>query len=57
MQFNVKDQEYFLSFSEDDKRFYLIAPTPSGMQHIPVYMDDGKWERIGEREPRTPRVQ
>jgi hypothetical protein len=57
LQFQVNEQEYFLTFSEDEERFYLIQPTETGLQRIPVYNDAAKWERAGKREKRTPRVQ
>jgi hypothetical protein len=57
VQFQVKEQEYFLTLSEDDGQFYLIQPTITGLQRIPVYNDGAKWERIGKQERRTPRVQ
>ena len=57
MQFTVNNQEYFLTFAEDEKRRFLIFPTATGMTHIPVYVDVTKWERIGDRERRTPRIQ
>jgi len=57
LQFQVKEQEYFLTFVEEENRFYVISATPTGMQRIPVYVDAAKWERIGGREKRTPRVQ
>jgi hypothetical protein len=57
VQFQVKEQEYFLTLSEDDGQFYLIQPTETGLQRIPVYNDAAKWERAGKREKRTSRVQ
>ena len=39
VQFKVKDQEYFLAFVEDEKRWYVFAPSPTEMQRIPVYVD------------------
>ena len=57
MQFQVKEQEYFLTLSEDDGRFYLIQPTETGLQRIPVYVDDAGWERVGKRIKGMQRVQ
>ena len=57
MQFQVKEQEYFLTLSEEDGQFYLIQPTTTGLQRIPVYNDGAKWERAGKQERRKPRVQ
>ena len=57
MQFEVKEQEYFLTLSDEDGHFYLIQPTATGLHKIPVYVDGAKWERAGKQERRTPRVQ
>jgi hypothetical protein len=43
LQFQVKGQEYFLAFVEDEKRWYLFAPAGDGVQRIPVYVDAVKW--------------
>ena len=47
MQFRIKDQDYFLAFIEDEKRWYVMAPTPEGVHRIPVYVDAVKYERAG----------
>lgn len=45
MQFKVKGQEYFLAFVEQEKRYYLFAPTQDGVQRIPVYVDGAKYDK------------
>jgi len=57
VQFQIKGQEFFLTFAEDEQRLYVVTPTSDGVHKIPVYVDAAKWERIGGREKRTPRVQ
>ena len=57
MQFQVKEEEYFLTFAEDEGRYYLLQPTETGLQRIPVYADDVKWERAPKQERRKLRVQ
>lgn len=57
MQFQVKEEEYFLTFAEDEGRYYLLQPTETGLQRIPVYVDGAKWERVGKQQRRTPKVQ
>lgn len=57
MQFLVNEQEYFLTFAEDEERLYLLQPTETGLQKIPVYVDAPKWERAAKQERRKPRVQ
>jgi hypothetical protein len=43
LQFQIKGQEYFLAFVEQEKRWYVFAPTPEGVHRIPVYVDAVKW--------------
>jgi hypothetical protein len=46
LQFEVKGQAYFLNFAEDEARWYVFAPTLTGITRIPVYVDAVKWERF-----------
>jgi len=39
LQFEVKGQPYFLAFVEDERKWYVFAPTPAGVRRIPVYVD------------------
>ena len=43
LQFQIKDQEYFLAFVEQEKRWYVFAPTPEGLHRLLVYVDAVKW--------------
>jgi hypothetical protein len=52
LRFEVKGQEYFLAFVEQENRFYVFAPTATGMQKMPVYVDAAKWRLAGDAEPR-----
>ena len=45
MNFQVKGQEYFLAFVEDERKWFVFAPGTEGVQRIPVYMDAAKTER------------
>ena len=47
MQLQVKGQEYFLAFVEDERRWYLFAPAEQGVQRIPVYVDVAKYDKPG----------
>jgi hypothetical protein len=47
LQFKVKDKEYFLAFVEQERRWYVFAPTAQGVYRIPVYVDPVKYERAG----------
>jgi hypothetical protein len=50
LQFQVKGQEYFLAFVEDERRWYLFSATPQGVHRTPVYVDAAKWERMDHSE-------
>ena len=39
MEFEVNGQKYFLAFVEDERRWYVFAPTAGALNRIPVYID------------------
>jgi len=39
LQFEVNGQPYFLAFVEEERRWFVFAPTTSGVRRIPVYVD------------------
>ena len=45
MQFEVNGTQYFLTFVEDERRWYVFSPTVSGVRRIPVYVDGRARER------------
>ena len=47
MQFEVNGQDYFLNFVEDERRWFVLVPTETGVTRIPVYIDVQDYERIG----------
>jgi hypothetical protein len=47
LQFQVNGKEYFLAFVEDERRWYVFAPSAEGMHRIPVYVDAASYERGG----------
>ena len=50
MQFEINGQEYFLNFLEDERRWFVLVPSETGVNRIPVYVDGSKYERIGTAE-------
>jgi len=50
LRFQVKGQEYFLAFVEDERQWFVFAPTPQGMHRIPVYVDAVKYSRNASEE-------
>jgi hypothetical protein len=53
LQFKIKDQDYFLAFVEQEKRWYVFAPTSEGVNRIPVYVDAAKYQKAGILETET----
>ena len=53
LQFKIKDQDYFLAFVEQEKRWYVFAPTSEGVNRIPVYVDGVKYQKAGILETET----
>jgi hypothetical protein len=47
LQFEVNGQDYFLNFADDEAYWYVLAPTLTGIQRIPVYVDSPSYERFG----------
>lgn len=47
LQFEVNGQVYFLNFEDQEKQWFLIRPTNTGVLAIPVYVDAVKYERFG----------
>jgi hypothetical protein len=43
LQFKIKGQDYFLAFVEQERRWYVFAPTAQGVHRIPVYVDAEKY--------------
>jgi len=50
LQFEVNGQDYFLNFMEDERRWFVLVPTETGVNRIPVYVDGSKYERTGVSE-------
>ena len=53
MQFRVKNQDYFLAFVEQEKSWYVFAPTAQGVHRIAVYVDAVKYEKPTALETET----
>jgi hypothetical protein len=45
LEFEVNGQTYFLAFVQEERRWYLFAPTQAGVQRIPVYVDAAEYGR------------
>jgi hypothetical protein len=43
LQFKIKHQDYFLAFVEQERRWYVFAPTAQGVHRIPVHVDAAKY--------------
>jgi hypothetical protein len=53
VHFQIKGQDYFLTFVDQEKCWYVFAPTPQGVHRIPVYVDAAKHEKPGMLETET----
>jgi hypothetical protein len=47
LQFEFNGQDYFLNFAEDEAYWYVLVPSLTGVQRIPVYVDSPSYERFG----------
>ncbi len=39
MDFQIREQTYFLSLAEDERRWEVFVATPTGPRPVPVYVD------------------
>ena len=46
MNFEVNGQMFFVNFVPEEGRWYCYAPTPHGIQRIPVAMDEAPFENF-----------
>jgi hypothetical protein len=53
LQFQIKGQDFFLAFVEQEKRWYVFSPRAQGINRVPVYVDAVKYERAGILETET----
>ena len=44
MNFEVNGQMFFVNFVPEEGRWYCYAPTPGGVQRLPVSMDTAPFE-------------
>jgi hypothetical protein len=47
LQFEINGEVYFLNFAEEQGKWFVVKPTATGVQAIPVYVDSAKYERFG----------
>jgi len=46
LRFEVNGQMFFVNFIPEEGRWYCFAPTATGVQRIPVSMDDSPFEEF-----------
>jgi hypothetical protein len=46
LNFEVNGQMFFVNFVPEEGRWYCYAPTPNGVQRIPVAMDAAPFENF-----------
>jgi hypothetical protein len=57
MDFQVREETYFLGLAEDERRWLFFVSTPKGMRPIPIYVDGpeaGPLVVLQEESPRMP---
>ena len=47
MQFEINGQTYFLTFVEDERRWYVFVPSAKSVERILVYVDAVEYEGPG----------
>jgi len=47
LQFEINGQTFFLTFVEDERRWYVFVPGAKSVERIPVYVDAVKFEGSG----------
>ena len=50
MHFEVNDQMYVMNFVPAEGRWYVLAPTETGVVRIPVAMDEPVYDTFGFSE-------
>ena len=53
MQFQVKGQEYFLEYIDEEHSWFVFTQVADGLQRIPVYVDGKKVRGASARKPST----
>jgi hypothetical protein len=49
MQFQVKGQEYFLEFIDEERSWFVFTQIGDGLQRIPIYVDGKKRTAFGSK--------
>jgi hypothetical protein len=53
MQFQVKGQDYFLEYIDEEHSWFVFTQSLDGLQRIPVYVDGKKVRGASTRKPST----
>jgi hypothetical protein len=51
MQFQVKGQDYFLEYIDEEHSWFVFTQALEGLQRIPVYVDGKKVRGASTRKP------
>ena len=55
-QFQVKGQEYFLEYIDEEHSWFVFTQSGDGLQRIPVYVDSKKQDRAARKYKGTPKL-
>jgi hypothetical protein len=56
MQFQVKGQEYFLEFIDEERSWFVFTQIGEGLQRIPIYVDGKRVGRVARKFKGTPQL-
>ena len=56
MQFQVKGQEYFVEYIDEEHSWFVFTQSGDGLQRIPVYVDSKKQDRAARKYKGTPKL-
>jgi hypothetical protein len=56
MQFQVKGQDYFLEYIDEEHSWFVFTQAGDGLERIPVYVDGKKQDRAARKYKGTPKL-
>jgi len=57
MQFQVKGQDYFLEYIDEEHSWFVFTQTGDGLERIPVYVDGNGAKRNPKKQTGSQKIQ
>ena len=57
MQFQVKGQEYFLEYIDEEHSWFVFTQSEDGLERIPVYVDGRSSKRNPKKQTGSQKIQ